>query len=118
MDQTNKLIAKTFTALEGPGVQVNNSTTQLENIISSIIGFLSVVAVIFFVIQIILAGYGFISASGDEKKVEAARKKLTDSILGLTIIVVAFGLGALLTNILGFGKIFDLNSVINLLKFQ
>lgn len=115
----NKLIAASQSFnLEGPGIKVTNSATQLETIVSTIIGFLSVIAVLFFIFQIIFAGYAFISASGDEKKVEVARKKLTDSILGLTIVVIAFGAGAFLANILGLGNIFDLNSVINILKFQ
>jgi hypothetical protein len=116
MDQVNKLLA--YTPLTGPGIQVGDSTTQLEKVISTVIGFLSVVAVIFFVIQIILAGYGFISASGDEKKMEISRKKITEGIIGLTVVIVALGFGALMASILGLGDIFNLNSVTNLLKFQ
>jgi hypothetical protein len=121
MDQVNKLIAdKTFDALQGPGIQPEgNSATQLENILSTAIGFLTVVAVIFFVIQIIIAGYGFISGQGDEKKIEISRKKLTDGILGLTIVVVALGLGALISKLLGLGNnIFDLNSLLGTLGLE
>jgi len=117
MDQVNRLLAKTYT-LEGPGLQVADSTNQVEKVISTVIGFLSVVAVIFFVIQIILAGYGFISASGDEKKIEVARKKITEGVIGLTVVIVALGLGSFIASLLGLGSIFDLNSVTNLLKFN
>lgn len=115
----NKLIAASQSfKLEGYGPTVSDPVSQVENILSTVIGFLSIVAVIFFVIQVILAGYGFISGQGDEKKIEASRKKLTDGILGLTIVVVAFGVGAFISKLLGLGNVFDLKSVVNLIKFQ
>lgn len=102
--------------LTGPGIQVTDSdsaATQLEGILSSVLGFLTIVAVIFFLVQIILAGYGFISGQGDEKKIAMSRKKLTDGILGLTIVVVAFGLTAFISSLLGLGNVFDLNTFVN-----
>lgn len=109
--QPPKALAYTLT---GPGIQVTDTpATQVEDILSTVIGFLTIVAVIFFVIQIILAGYGFISGQGDEKKIEMSRKKLTDGILGLTIVVVAFGLTAFISSLLGLGNVFDLQSFVN-----
>jgi len=105
--------------LEGPGIKPTGTpATQVEKILSTAIGFLTVIAVIFFVIQIILAGYGFISGQGDEKKIEASRKKLTDSILGLTIVVVAFGLAAFISNLLGLSDVFNLTKVVDSLKLK
>lgn len=111
----NLLSPKTILAysLEGPGIQpTDDSPAQLEKILSTVIGFLTIIAVLFFVIQIILAGYGFISGQGDEKKIEASRKKLTDSILGLTIVVIAFGLGVFISKLLGLSDIFNLTTVV------
>jgi hypothetical protein len=118
MDHNKIIAASQSFKLEGPGTTVSNPVSQVENILSTVIGFLSIVAVIFFVIQVILAGYGFISGQGDEKKVATARKKLTDSILGLTIVVVAYGVGGFISKILGLSNIFDLSAAVNLLKFQ
>lgn len=83
----------------------------LDSTISQVIGVLTLVAFIYFVIQIILAGYAFISGQGDEKKIESARKRLTDGILGITIVVVAFGITALLASLMGLGNIFDLTTI-------
>jgi putative copper export protein len=109
-------IIKTINAydtLVGPGITPEtNPIPQVEKIISTTFGILTIIAVIFFTIQVILAGYGFISSQGDQEKIKTARKKLTNGILGLTIVVVAFGLAALLAKILGLGAIFDLNSAI------
>jgi hypothetical protein len=47
-------------------------------------------------INFILAGYDFISAGGDSKKVGAAWGKITNTITGLVIIAASFVFAALL----------------------
>lgn len=89
-----------------------NSVTTLEKIISNIIGILTVVGVIYFTIQIMLAGYNMIASQGDVKELEGAKKRLTTNVLGLAIIVIAYGLAALIASLLGMNTIFDLNTVI------
>ncbi|MBU4210820.1 hypothetical protein KKC08_03895 [Patescibacteria group bacterium] len=96
--------------LEGLGVQPTaDSTTQLEDIISQVIGVLSVVAVIWFAFQVIFAGYAYMSSQGDKTKLETARKRLTQGILGLVISLIAIFLAALIATLAGFDGIFDLN---------
>ncbi len=104
MAQIKPLIAQTVNyKLEGPGLAPNdlNPAKPLETLISNIIGVLTIIAVIWFIIQIIFSGYSFISAQGDKNKVEAARSRLTNGILGLTIVVVALGVGAFIATLLG-----------------
>lgn len=99
--------------LSGLGVDPGaNGTLTLEKIISQVLGILTIVAVIFFAVQVIIAGYNFISAQGDEKKYEAARQSLTNGVLGLTIIVVAVGLGSLLASLAGIPNVLDLNAML------
>lgn len=80
------------------------------NAISNIIGFLTAVAIIWFVFQFLLGAIGWISAGGDAKAVEAAKGKLTNAVVGIVIVFTALVLvsavGALLgINILNFGII-------------
>jgi hypothetical protein len=108
---TNQLLAYTLT---GPGIQVSSQTgsvTMLEKIISTIIGVLTVVGVIYFTIQIILAGFSLIASQGDPKEFQSAKKRLTINIIGLAIIILAYGLGALIAKLLGMTSIFDLSTV-------
>jgi len=99
--------------LDGPNFPTSNldATTRFEKLASNAIGILTIVAVLFFAIQIILAGFGFISSGHNEKEVEANSKKLTNSVLGLLIVVVAVGIGSLIARLLGLNNIFDINQM-------
>lgn len=77
--------------------------------ISKIIGFLTAVAIIWFVFQFILGATSWISAGGDSKAVESAKAKLTNAILGIAIVIAAMvimsAIGALLgIDIFNFGE--------------
>jgi len=76
----------------------------LLNRIFTLIG---VAAGIFFVIQILLAGFAYISASGDQKKTEAAWAKIYQSIIGLVIVSSAFVLTAVIGRLVGMDNILE-----------
>lgn len=98
--------------LTGLGIQPDaNPTGQLEKILSAVIGVMTVFGVIFFTIQIILAGFSMMTSQGDPKELETGKKRLTNNVLGLAIIVLAYGLGALITNLLGIKDIFNLQNI-------
>jgi hypothetical protein len=54
------------------------------------------VAAIYTLINFILAGYGYLSAGGDPKKIQDASTKIWQSIIGLVITAGAFGLAAII----------------------
>lgn len=111
MDLNNNLLAY---KISGPGLQPSSgaqATTMFENFLSQIIGFLTLAAVIFFGIQIILAGYGFISSQGDEKKLEISRSKLTNGVLGIFLVIVAIGITSLIAKLLGLDNALDLDNM-------
>jgi uncharacterized oligopeptide transporter (OPT) family protein len=115
MVPTKSLIAQKSTyKLEGPGIQpdLGNPAKPLEDFLSQLIGILTIIAVIYFIIQIIFAGYSFISAQGNKDKIEAARSRLTNGILGLTIVVVALGAGAFIASLLGIQNPLNLQDLI------
>ena len=67
---------------------------------NNILRLLIVIAGIYALLNFILAGYAFMSAGGDPKKVELAWAKIWQSMVGLFIIVGSFALAALLGLIL------------------
>ena len=62
----------------------------LFSLLSNLFKLLGVIAGIFFIVQIILAGYGYLSANGDEKKVAAAWATIWQSAMGFVIVASAF----------------------------
>jgi hypothetical protein len=58
----------------------------LQNLINALIVLSGVVAVFL----IMYAGYQYLTSQGDQEKVQAARKTLTFTIIGLVIVVFAF----------------------------
>jgi len=73
--------------------------------INNIFRIAAVIAGIYLVVQIILAGYGYLTANGDPKKISASWEKIWQSILGLAIIVAAFAIAGLIGKLLGFDNI-------------
>lgn len=67
---------------------------------NNILRLLIVGAGIFALFNFILAGYSFMSASGDPKKIDAAWAKIWQSMVGLLIIVISFTLAAIISKLL------------------
>ena len=114
MDQ-NKLLAQAVSfPIEGPGINPGTNPDQtLDKIVSNLIGFMSIIAIVWFAIQVILAGYKYISSKGDKNKIEEAGKSLTNGILGLLIVIIAVFLTSFLTKLMGLGDVLDLPAQIN-----
>ena len=72
-----------------------------NKVVSGFIGFLTLIASLWFGLQIILSGYDWISSGGDKGKIETARNKITYSIIGLTIVVSAWVIISLIGKMLG-----------------
>ena len=56
---------------------------------------------IWFLFQAIIAGYNYLSAGGDKTKIEASGRRLTNSLIGMAIVVAAYGLLGLMGKFLG-----------------
>jgi hypothetical protein len=76
--------------------------------ISQIIGVISIVAIIWFIFLLLTGGISYMSAGGDKGAVEAARKKITNGIIGLVITLF----GIFLVNLLG--QFFGIQDILNL----
>lgn len=76
----------------GIGTALGASTTDIRitiaNIIRIALGFLGTLALLI----ILYAGFVWMTAGGDEEKVTRAKKTLTSAVIGLIIILAAFGI--------------------------
>lgn len=80
---------------EGTGLE---NRSDVGSIVSMVIkGVVSLVGTIFFVLTI-YAGYLWMTAAGEESKIESAKKILKSSIIGLVITLSAYAITAFVTS--------------------
>lgn len=106
----DNLIAQVSYPLVSPGIPVTSqdeSVSMLETVLSNVIGFATLIAIIYFTIQIILTGFAYITAHGDKNKLDTARSRLSNSFLGIIIVLTSVGLVSLLARFLGLSSPFD-----------
>jgi len=90
-----------FGTISNPTSYASNQGSGLFALISNILKLAGVVAGLFFVVQIIMAGFGYIGANGDAKKVDLAWAKIWQSLIGLLIVGSAFVLASVVGRIFG-----------------
>lgn len=104
------------TVNQPPGVsiyQTNSGNTPgsgLALLIANLLRTLIVIAGLYAVVNFLLAGYSFMSAGGDPKKIEDSWAKIYQTIIGLLFTVGAFVIAAMVSRLLfgDFGYIFQL----------
>jgi hypothetical protein len=75
---------------------------KVTGAISSIIGFMTIVGSIWFMFQLLFGGYEWISSAGDTKKLTTARQRIMHGFFGLTIIIAAWILLAVVGQFFGY----------------
>lgn len=85
----------------GPWAGVTEPGITLANILSMAIGAMTIGAGIWFLFQVIIAGYNYLSAGGDRERLVNAGRKLTNAIIGLLIVVAAYAFLAIMGTLLG-----------------
>lgn len=86
-----------------PIVDSTGKLTGLIGLSNTLLKLVFIVAGLYALINIILAGFAFMSAGGDSKGVAKAWEKIYMTLLGLTVIVCSFLLAAII-GILLFGN--------------
>jgi hypothetical protein len=79
---------------------IGSDVTGLPFFISVVLRSLIAIAGIYAILNIILAGYAFISAGGDPKQIAMAWAKIWQSLLGLLVSAGAFVIAAIIGQIL------------------
>lgn len=96
-------ISQTNEALGGSlGKSDTDPRTIAANIINLALGFLGIIAVVI----VLMGGFKWMTAAGNEDKVEEAKKVLGAGVVGLLIVLAAWGLSSwvinqIFTNVLG-----------------
>ena len=80
---------------------VTSAGSALANILSNIIGFLTILAGIYFIIYFMLGGLKWLTSSGKAERVEEAKKSMTNAAIGLIIVVAAYAIIFIVGLVLG-----------------
>ncbi|MFW6143695.1 MAG: pilin [Patescibacteria group bacterium] len=103
-------IAETFNVGDIPnpsgygGDPASFGSELLNNVISGI----TIIAGVLLFLYLTFGGFKYLTAGGDEKAVDEAKKVMTNAIVGLVIIVCAYFVTQIIGSILGFPNIFRL----------
>ncbi len=92
---------------------VSPAAALFNRVMSIIIGFLTVVAGLWFVFQFLIGAFSWLTAGGDKAKIQAAQAKITTSILGLAIVIIAIFLIDLIGTLLGLNILSPADFIIN-----
>jgi len=75
--------------------------TNMERVISRIIGGLTIIGGIAFVIYFMLASFTWVTAGGDAGKIQKARDQMVQGVLGLIIIIIAYSVVSAIGTVIG-----------------
>lgn len=94
------------------------AVSNLEGFLSSMIGLLTVLAGVFFIVYFLMAAFKWLTAGGDSGKVSQATTQITQGVIGLVLVVAAFSIIGLIGTVLGLNLLRPGQEIMNLLKFQ
>lgn len=104
---TDKLIALTiapnggFKGFGPLGTPTGNGILTFSRFLSSVVGIMTIVGIIWFLFVLITGAIGIISSGGDKQALETARKKITTGIIGLVVVIAAVFIAELIGIIFG-----------------
>ena len=87
-------VGQAYGQTSSPSADTYDIRLMIARIIRRVLELLGLI----FLILIIVAGFKWMTASGDEEKVTGAKKLLTNSVIGLVIILSAFALATYIFN--------------------
>ena len=95
-----------FFGFTAQGVDIENPLQYdtFNELILRIVQFLQEVAVVVTALVIVLSGYYFVTSAGDPQKISQAKKMGLYALIGLVIILIAWGIVELLQKIIGVKK--------------
>ncbi len=130
LNSTHKLLAQNPTGLgnlgTGPGFGLftsdkvsGNPLAPIVNIISFVIGIITISAAIYFIIQFMIGAFQWLASSGDKSRLTSAQDRITHAFIGFIILIGAYGIMSLLSTLTGFDFLLQkttTDTFVNILK--
>ena len=101
-------LAQTVVDIETPATAGNFfGYTCLGSFISNLVAAAFIISGLVFFIFLVLGGLEWLMAAGDKAKVDSAQKRLTNALIGLTIVAASYAIFTLVVQFFGI----DLSSI-------
>lgn len=91
----------------------STSVEIFSKFITSTIGVITIVAIIWFIFLFVAGAIAWMSAGGDKNALESAKKKITNGIIGLAITVIAIFIIDIIGNLIGIKNILNITDMFN-----
>jgi len=103
---------------DGPLANPTDAVGTFAKLLSSIIGLMTIIAIIWFIFILLIGAFGIMGAGGDKQAAESARKKIGTGFIGLVVVLVALFIVRFIGDILGLGNILDLKQMFSLIQIN
>ena len=91
-------------------IDINLLPGTANEIISLATSLVLAFAGLIFFAMLVMGGFRFLTAGGDEKSIQEARKSLTNAAIGLIIVVSAFAISQILFTIFGLNSLISITN--------
>lgn len=89
-----------FRTVTAPGTDPLPNQTNATDIILRVIQILLAIAGLVAVIFLVVGGFQYITAGGNEERAESSKKTITNAIIGIVIVILAFVIVRVIANAL------------------
>lgn len=96
------------------GSSATNADITFSNFISSAIGLMTIIAIIWFVFTFLIGAFGIMTAGGDKGALESARKKIMNGLIGLVVVIAAIFVIKLIGYLIGIPDILNFASLFSI----
>jgi hypothetical protein len=103
-----------FLPSEVPGGS-GTGADQIESLISMVIGFLTIVAGLAFLIYFVIGALSWVTAGSDAKKAETAKSNMTNGAIGMIVVVAAYSIAWIVGKVLGINILNPAETINNLM---
>lgn len=100
-----------FTGYGPLGNPQGEGVSLFQTFLSSVIGLITIIAIIWFVFTLILGAVGMIGAGGDKAALESSRKKIATGLIGMVVVIAALFIVDLFGYLLGIPDILDIEAL-------
>ncbi len=98
-------------AKNGQGLLAGGGIETFSRFISSTIGLMTIIAIIWFIFVFFTGAIGIVSSGGDKQALESARKKITTGIIGLVVVVASIFIIKLIGYLIGIPDILNITKL-------